>query len=352
MERWRRIIGRLGSFLAWQLLRFTNRTPPPTVRHHRTVPGSHLPEVVWRTTTPAVVEPSQGYVIVEPRRLRMDGFDVLRGIQPAWAYAIPPARDWVRPGAARRRMTVELDRVVSLRHLFEWNYYHFLFDVLGKLALFDQLDLLGDRPVMVGPSAAELPFARELRGMGAFADVNWLVQGRDTYVRAREVTYCRARPTHAERARYVVDALQLPPLPPGEPERKVLLVRRPPSTRTITNLDEVEAITAARGYETVDTAGWPLAEQIELFRRTRSLVAIHGAGMTNMMFRAGNPMNVVELCSDVWTSGDFARTADELGYGFTRLTFPAEPSPDPMAADFRVDPMVLEATLDRQASRQ
>jgi hypothetical protein len=74
--------------------------------------------------------------------------------------------------------------------------------------------------------------------------------------------------------------------------------------------------------------------------------------MTNMMFRAGNPMNVVELCSDVWTSGDFARTADELGYGFTRLTFPAEPSPDPMAADFRVDPMVLEATLDRQASRQ
>ncbi len=99
------------------------------------------------------------------------------------------------------------------------------------------------------------------------------------------------------------------------------------------------------GFETVDTGTMPLRDQIELFRQTEVLVAVHGAGLTNMMFRAGRPMTVIELCSDAWASEDFRKIARDLDYDFTRLTFPAERGVDPQHADFAVDPAARRAAL-------
>jgi capsular polysaccharide biosynthesis protein len=99
------------------------------------------------------------------------------------------------------------------------------------------------------------------------------------------------------------------------------------------------------GFETVDTTDMALRNQIELFRQTSVLVAVHGAGLTTMMFRAGHPMTVIELCSDVWASEDFRRLARDLAYDFTRLVFPAERGVDPQHADFAVDTSALAAVL-------
>lgn len=346
MHRLVSISGKLGNLVAWKTLGLTARSLRPAVIHRRRVPtGRGLDELLWRTTSPTVIEPEFGYPIVEPRRLCLEGFDALRGRLPPWSYGIPSARNWCSPREERSRQVVELDRVVSLRHFYEWNYYHFFADVIGKLGLLHRVGALGDLPIVVGPSAAELRFVKELMAMGEFADMHWVVQQPDVHIRAREVTFGRSRSTHAQTARFIADRLHLPPLTEGDAQRKVFLVRRPPATRRIVNLDEVEAVTLAAGFEMVDTTGWPLADQIELFRCTSSLVAIHGAGLTNMMFRLGGTMNVVELCSDAWHPESFRRAADELGFHFTRLISPAEPGQTAQHADFRVDAAQLAATL-------
>ncbi|MDP2291954.1 MAG: glycosyltransferase family 61 protein [Actinomycetota bacterium] len=338
--------GKLANAVAWKALGLTARSSRPAVVHRRQVlTGRRRDELLWRTESATVIEPQYGYPIVEPRRLCLEGFDALRGALPPWSYGIPSVRKWHSPRERRARQVVELDRVVSLRHFYEWNYYHFFADVIGMLELLHRARALDDLPIVVGPSAAELRFVRELLSMGDFARMQWVVQQHDMYIRAREVTFGRSRSSHAATARFIVDRLHLTPLPPSEPGRKVFLVRRPPATRCIVNLDEVEAVTTAAGYETVDTTGWPLADQIELFRRTSCLVAIHGAGLTNMMFRIGNPMSVVELCSDRWHPESFRRAAGELGFDFTRLSCPAEPGQSPQHANFRVDVAQLAATL-------
>jgi capsular polysaccharide biosynthesis protein len=341
-------IGRkLANFLAWKALGLTSRSSRPAVIHRRQVTtwlGAE--ELVLRTASPAVIEPELGFPIVEPRLLCMQSFDALRGPLPPWTYGIPSALAWVSPTQRRARPMVELDRVVSLRHLFEWNYYHFMADVLGKLALFARLGMLDNLPpIVMGPSANEAPFVKELMEMGDFAGMNWVVQEHGSFIRAQEITFGRAGLSHAETARFVVDRMNLQPLGANEPERKVFLVRRPPTTRCIVNFDEIEAVTAAAGFETVDTTGWPLRDQVELFRRTKALVAIHGAGMANMMFRVGSPMNVVELCSDGWSPVMFQKAAEELGFGYRRLIYPAETGASGQHADFRVDAAQLAATL-------
>ncbi len=346
MHRLVSVSGKLANLVAWKALGLTARSSRPAVVHRRQVPTGHRrDELLWRTESSTVIEPLYGYPIVEPRRLCLEGFDALRGAMPPWSYGIPSVRKWCSPRERRGRQVVEFDRVVSLRHFYEWNYYHFFADVIGKLGLLHRIGALGDLPIVVGPSAAELRFVKELMTMGDFAQMQWVVQQPDMYIRAQEVTFGRSRSTHADTARFIVDRLHLSPIPPSDTGRKVFLVRRPPATRCIVNLDEVEAVTLAAGFETVDTTGWPLADQIELFRSTSSLVAIHGAGLTNMMFRVGHPMSVVELCSDRWHPESFLRAADELGFEFTRLSFPAEPGQAPQHADFRVDTAQLAATI-------
>ncbi|MGZ4769303.1 MAG: glycosyltransferase family 61 protein [Ilumatobacteraceae bacterium] len=340
-------VTKLFDFIAWKALAVTTRVPRPVVLHKRKVrTGRTGDEVVWRTTSPAIIEPRWGYLIVEPRLLSLKGLEARRGSLPPWTYAIPSARRWLSRRDRRARQVVELDRVVSLRYFFEWNYYHFFFDVLGKLALLDQLGLRADLPVIVGSSAAELRFTRELMELGGFADINWFVQPPHVHVRAREVTFCQSRVSGAHLARYILERLELEPVPEADAKRRVLLVRRSAkSGRRIVNLEDVEALTTSAGFETIDTSDWPLREQIELFRRTRTLIAIHGAGMTNMIFRAGRPMSVVELCSESWHPDLFKGAAEQLGFDFARLTFPAEPGSDGLHADFVVDLELLAATL-------
>src|SRR6185437_9489458 len=49
------------------------------------------------------------------------------------------------------------------------------------------------------------------------------------------------------------------------------------------------------GFEIVDADKLNLQEQISLFRETRWLTGIHGAGFTNIIYRKGLPMNMLEL---------------------------------------------------------
>jgi capsular polysaccharide biosynthesis protein len=182
--------------------------------------------------------------------------------------------------------------------------------------------------------------------MGDFAHLNWYVQQRDEYIHADEVLFGRSRLSHADRAQYVVDRLGIQPEP--DADRKVFLTRRPPAQRLIANAAEIEELVGSMGFETVDTSDWSLADQIELFRRTRVLMAVHGAGLTNMMFRAGSPMTVIELGSRHWTTRDFRTLAIELGFTYERLLFPAQLA-GRQHADFRVDPGRLVDVLRRLA---
>jgi capsular polysaccharide biosynthesis protein len=353
LRRLVRVAGKVGRALAWVVMGTVTRSPRP-----RQI-DQNADGVVWSTTGSAVIEPTWGFVIEEPWRLHGASFEAFK--IPRWLYASPSPIEWSRVRKQHPERIVELGQVISLRHFFEWNYYHFLIDVIPKLAMLERAGVDLHVPIVVGPSAVELPFAAQLRGLGKLAELDWCVQDRETYVRAEGVHLtrlniprkCRAL-THRERARYTLEMIDTASitadLPPAD--RKVFLARRAPYGRLIANPDEVEAALSARGYEVIDAAGMNAVEQIRLFHQTRHLVAIHGAGMANMIFRAGQPMSVIELCPDVWNHVDSMRVmAAELGYDVTVASFRSTSAEDPIRANLLVDVDELLRVVDESEAR-
>lgn len=353
LRRLGRVAGKVGRQLTWLAMGAATRSPRPRAVD-RNDDG-----VVWATTGSAVIEPTWGFVIDEPWRLHGASFEAFK--IPRWLYASPSPVEWNRVRKEPSERIVEMGQVISLRHFFEWNYYHFLIDVIPKLAMFERAGVDLNVPIIVGPSAVELPFAAQLRQLGRLAELEWYVQDRETYVRAERVHVTRLniprrcrQLTHRERARYTLDMIGASSitadLPPAD--RKVFLARRPPYGRLIANPAEVEDAVASRGYEVIDAAGMDAVEQIRLFHQTRHLVAIHGAGMANMIFRAGRPMSVIELCPDVWDHVDSMRVmASELGYDVTSVSFASSSAEDPIRANLQVDVDKLLRAIDESEAR-
>ena len=68
--------------------------------------------------------------------------------------------------------------------------------------------------------------------------------------------------------------------------RRIYVSRQHATNRRLLNEAAVIALLAESGYEVVDTAAMPMAEQIAMFAQATHIVAPHGAGLANIMFCA------------------------------------------------------------------
>lgn len=70
----------------------------------------------------------------------------------------------------------------------------------------------------------------------------------------------------------------------GENQRKIYVSRRNSRGRKVLNDNEVERVLMENGFESVELESTSFAEQVRLFANCESLVSIHGAALTNMLF--------------------------------------------------------------------
>ena len=85
-----------------------------------------------------------------------------------------------------------------------------------------------------------------------------------------------------------------PLLRPGSGQRKIFLTRAKTRLRFIENESEIIEVCKKYGLEIVDADHLSSVQQIELFANARFVAGIHGAGLTNMIFRQG-PCMILEL---------------------------------------------------------
>jgi hypothetical protein len=143
---------------------------------------------------------------------------------------------------------------------------------------------------------------------------------------------------------------------PGSGNRRVLLVRSPARGRSLVNDDEVRAICRERGFEAVDTDGWSLTDQIDLFRDTSLLVGVHGAGLSNIAFRRGGSLRLLELIppgpfplsfnAAHENETDFASLCRYFGFGYSSIVGSIQGRIYARSQDFTVEPRALVAALD------
>jgi capsular polysaccharide biosynthesis protein len=193
-----------------------------------------------------------------------------------------------------------------------------------------------------------MPFVREFVERTGLGGRRFIVQG-DEYIRCDEVMAF-------ETARHSLSQVEFVRRLLGGPAgndavaRRIFLVRRPASGRTIENMEAVEEVCHRFGFQTVMTEGMSLEQQIRLFSETRYLVAVHGAGLTNMMFRLGAPLSVLEIFPAAsyhgWDgpSPHYFWMAQALGFEYDALF--GDGAPDGMyRTPFSVDPDRVTARL-------
>jgi len=99
------------------------------------------------------------------------------------------------------------------------------------------------------------------------------------------------------------------------PERKIYISRRGTMKRAVKNEKELENALEKIGFEIVHLERLSFCEQIELMSRASVIVAMHGAGLSNMIW-AKRPCRVVEVFPIDCYNDCFARLALTCGYDY------------------------------------
>jgi capsular polysaccharide biosynthesis protein len=60
-------------------------------------------------------------------------------------------------------------------------------------------------------------------------------------------------------------------------------------------MDEIKLLLEIYQFEIVDAAKMKVSDQIQMFSECRYLISIHGAGLTNMIFRRTHPLSILEI---------------------------------------------------------
>jgi len=71
--------------------------------------------------------------------------------------------------------------------------------------------------------------------------------------------------------------------PRGPRKRRLLIARKGP-TRTIANIEQVQAFLSRHGFETIYLEGMSIVDQILLFQSAEFVIGPHGAGLANLLF--------------------------------------------------------------------
>ena len=193
----------------------------------------------------------------------------------------------------RKKKVVRLDRIVSLRDTGEENYFHFFNDVLAKLFyLIDHGIKLEDYVIVISDRLYRKEYWQFFLKTPFLSTLQWHIQ-KNEWIHFEKAIFCKPY-THTKK--YFDRAIDLVKINVGNPsDRRVFLNRAPHSLRFIENFEEIEPLLKRFQFEVVDASVLNMKEQIDLFSQCRYLIAIHGAGITNIIFRRGQPLSLLEI---------------------------------------------------------
>ncbi|WP_188815332.1 glycosyltransferase family 61 protein [Hymenobacter cavernae] len=259
-----------------------------------------------------VIEPHAGWALTTDNQLIYPSLGFSRV-----EYLRKPLLEALR---MRRQKLEEYEELISLRDTGEENYFHFYNDVLAKLFFLEEkLGLSSEVPVLISAKLYQRPVFQYFMQHPYLRERKWVVQG-EQYIRSHKTYFCKPL-THTAHYYDRIRALVQPhDLLTAGPERRIFITRSPKRLRFIENGAQAEQVCRELGFEIVDFDTLSLPEQIQLMSQARYVIGIHGAGLTNMLFRGRQPMGLLEI----YPPGDYypfhyVLMATQLGYDYNGL---------------------------------
>lgn len=215
--------------------------------------------------------------------------------------------------------TIKYPQLVSINILKggENNYWHFLHDLLGEVVMAKKV-LPGQIPFLISKALAEKPFFKSALLQSSYlAQCTWIIRD-EKYIEAGKAYFIQTMPNDNEQFFDVRNMLEVKESN-KEKQRKIFLTRNKSRIRFVNNKDEIEEIARQYGFEIVDADNLSLQQQIELFGETRYLVGIHGAGLTNVLFRRNAPLHLLELLPKDYLQPHYFWISKGMGHSYSCL---------------------------------
>ena len=210
-----------------------------------------------------------------------------------------------------------LKRVISLRDISESSYFHIYNDVLSKLILLSKFNITDDIPLVIANKLYSMNFFKNILALSNLKNRNWVIQDKDI-VEAEEVIYCKTLSLKREYFDGILKLFNIK-IPRNDLKKKIFLNRRREIGRNIENIEDIKNICDKFNFEIIETENMSLEEQIELFSHTRYLIGLHGASFTNMIFRQGKALNLLEIFPPDNIPPHFFWLSYIFGYGYDAI---------------------------------
>ncbi|GJM60475.1 glycosyltransferase family 61 protein [Persicobacter diffluens] len=180
------------------------------------------------------------------------------------------------------------------------NYFHWMVDALAKTALliksgdFETIDWF-----LV--SAHELPFQKQSLALIGIPPSKIKVMKENTFLSFDEL-WCASSSRHNGWYKpWTQEFFNDIKTPITYSPEKIYISRRDTTQRKVINEDEIIPILEDMGFAILDLGNYTLGEQINLFRNAKSIIAPHGAALTNL-FYCKKGTRVLEIFPEEYTS--------------------------------------------------
>jgi hypothetical protein len=250
------------------------------------------------------IEPVNGWIITDFNKILIDSLPNSNKEIPKLNKNIltnklireevmPSFNDYLKIRFFSSNSIINEKKVISLRDISEASYFHFYNDFLSKIILLERYNLIQNNPLVISKKLYEKKFFREILEISELKEKNWIIQD-GKFVKAENVIFCEAMPYEKE---YFLGILKLlrAPKPDINSKKRIFITRSENSGRNILNMNEIKKVCDYYDFEIVDTEKLSICKQIELFSKVRSVIAIHGAGIVNIIFRGLAPLSLLEI---------------------------------------------------------
>ena len=251
------------------------------------------------------------------------------------------------PFGAREGPDAEIDLAVPLINRWARNYSHWTEECLAQLAgVRHYIEETGERPTLLRPPDSPAFVGESLELLGFDADEYRELDAERLHVRRMVLPSIR-RVWSGTSEDYMRDPYGISWVRDAVLDRiddetnspaKVLVSReRDAATRRITNWDAVESALADRGFETVVLTEHDFREQKRLFRGADTIVATHGAGLTELIY--AEDAAVIELFGS-YVVPPYFEMSEAVGHRYGCLLC------EPRGDDLHVDVDELTTAID------
>jgi len=244
-------------------------------------------EYISKLPFKTLIEPEYGWIIKDFNHIFIDSLSY------GTTNIAPSFKNLIKTKFFERENIKKVELVISLRDTGEDSYFHFYNDILNKIVLLNEFNVDKNIPLVISKKLYQKHFFKDIVKRCSLKDRKWLIQD-NFYLESKEVIYCKTLPHDKDHYYKLLNLLNIP-YPNLNTNKRIFLTRNPLRGRYIENIDEIIEIVKNYNFEIVDTENMSIDEQINLFSNCRSVIGLHGAGLTNIIFRRGAPLSLLEI---------------------------------------------------------